>query len=105
MGAVPEQELQRCFDRAFAGHDSSFPISAYDMKTAYDAIVADERELENRKREERRRKLEAITTEPKYRICEHCHSGGFREVFNRKDPDNTYVVKCNQCNYWEIRKP
>jgi len=104
MGVVPEVELQRCFDRAFADHDSSFPVSAYDVKSAYDAILADERAAEAKRREERRRQLDAMTTEPKYLICDHCYNSGFRQIRNPNDPDGRWVVKCNLCNYWFNRR-
>lgn len=40
---IPENRLQECFDRAFAGHDSAFPITAYDLKNAWDTWVDENR--------------------------------------------------------------
>lgn len=108
MGVVPEAELQRSFDRAFADHTSNFPVSAYDLKVAYDAIISEEKAAveaaEHKKREELRKKLKAMETEAQYRICSSCLNSGFREVFNKDDPDGRWVVKCNQCNYWFNRR-
>ena len=35
---IPEDKLQQCFDIAFNTHDSTFPVSAYDLKAAWDTI-------------------------------------------------------------------
>lgn len=109
MGVVPEAELQRSFDRAFAVHTSNFPVSAYDLKTAYDGIVAEEKAAieaaQQKEREERRKKLQALEIASKYPICDHCYNSGFRQIRNPNDPDGRWVVKCNLCNYWFNRRP
>jgi hypothetical protein len=40
---IPENRLQETFERAFSTHDSSFPVSAYDLKDAWKAIADEER--------------------------------------------------------------
>lgn len=46
FGIVPEDRLQNAFDRAFRDHDSSFPVNAYDIKTAWEKIRTEEYEAE-----------------------------------------------------------
>jgi hypothetical protein len=36
--------------------------------------------------------------------CEHCHNTGQRNVENPKYPCYSFVVKCNKCKYWDMRK-
>lgn len=45
MPIVPEERLQDTFDRAFADHDSNFPVNAYELKTAWEKIKREEKEI------------------------------------------------------------
>lgn len=38
FGLVPEHRLQECFDTAFREHQTAFPLTAYDLKAAWDNI-------------------------------------------------------------------
>jgi hypothetical protein len=42
FGVIPEHRLQETFDATFAAHNSPFPISAYDLKTKWQEIEAEE---------------------------------------------------------------
>lgn len=103
MGTIPEQDLQKAFDRAFADHDTSFPVSAYDLKTAYERVIENER-VENRRRMTQQSIQEmALSSSRNYWECEHCNGCGFRYV---DDPHGSLyrgVVRCDRCEYWARR--
>lgn len=42
FGIVPETRLRDAFDRAFRDHNSPFPVNAYEIKTAWEVIQAEE---------------------------------------------------------------
>ena len=44
FGVVPEDRLQDAFELAFKTHKSSFTVNAYDIKTAYETLNAQEAE-------------------------------------------------------------
>ena len=85
MGIIPEGELQRSFDHAFKVHTGSFPVSAYDMKDAYLALIEIERKA-NLERQEAARK----DAEPK---CDLCFDTGF-QIVKRPSGEN-HAVKCD----------
>lgn len=103
MGIVPEVDLQPSFDRAFADHDSSFPVNAYDLKSAYTRIVTEQREKqqEDHKRFIREQELRhRLHERPE---CSHCFNSGFREIDDPNGGPNRGVVRCDRCEYWHRR--
>lgn len=74
MGIVPERDLQRSFDHAFRTHTSNFPVSAYDLKDAYFALIEMERgenQVRRQLEEESRRKTTDVQ-------CSFCFDTGFQ---------------------------
>ncbi len=102
MGIVPESELQRAFDRAFADHSSNFPISAYDIKDAHERILDDARTAAAKEQAEFMRKMEAERRLKDGFQCRHCFGCGWREVPDPTGAPYRGVVRCNECNYWHF---
>lgn len=97
MGTVPEIELQKSFDRAFADHASNFPISAYDIKTGYESILRNA-EVE---RDAARQKLidDAVRIAVTSRFeCPDCFNTGWRYVADPQGSSYRGVVRCDRCN-------
>jgi hypothetical protein len=105
--SVREERLRDAFTRAIADHKTTFAISFYEIKTAWDAIAMDEKMAEYKRREvelddlDRKRRLAEI------RVCQVCHGSGFkdagtREFAGRDYPQVTRSYGC--CDYWERRR-
>lgn len=50
-GIIPEDRLRACFDRAFKDHQKGFPVNAYDLNDAWNAIQTEETEKAKADRE------------------------------------------------------
>lgn len=72
MGEIPEDELQSAFDWAFKNHTSNFPISAYDLKTAYQEIVENDKAVVEAERKRFMRDLEERDKITKRFECRSC---------------------------------
>jgi len=102
FNAVPEERLAEAFKRAIADHDSTFPMSAYELKTAYEKIAEAERTAYSRARQKDLEDLERQNLTANYRECRDCFSTGWKYV-KRSDPSGLIhngVIKCTICNYW-----
>jgi len=71
-GIIPERHLAECFDRAFQNHKGNFPVSAYDLKTAWSEIKSEFRQTQIA---ERRYLPEIAESE-----CERCYGSGMEVV-------------------------
>jgi len=99
---VPEDRLIDAFRRAIADHTSTFPMSAYELKTAYEKIAEDERTAYARARQKDLEDLERQNLTANYRECPDCFSTGWKYV-KRADPSGLIhdgVIRCTLCNYW-----
>lgn len=101
---VPEQDLKESFNEAFKLHDSSYPISAFEINAGYNALKA----LRSKQAEiERQRELTQVTTEmnsPHWEPCKLCFDCGFRQETRLFDGIPVHgVIRCYSCKYWVRR--
>lgn len=83
MGVIPENRLQETFNRAFVDHTSNFPVSAYDLKTAWERIVAD---TERKTKEAIEARALAPSSEAEL-LCRRCDGSGIEVIVS---PDGEY---------------
>lgn len=100
MGNVPEGDLQRSFDHAFANHDSNFPVNAYDIIQAYRAMCYAEQERRRKEQVEfLRRQEEQHRLLDKFECC-YCFNSGWRTITDPKGGDYKGVIRCDRCEHW-----
>ena len=69
-GVIPEHRINDAFNRAFRDHISNFPLTAYEVKTAYERIA--EEEAANRPADDGKKHIE----------CGRCFGTNFVHVFD-----------------------
>lgn len=99
MGVIPEDQLEQAFNRAFREHTGNFPVSAYDLKAAYEAELAETAAVKKRERE-----IEHIKEVSANRFeCFACFNSGWRHVLDSAGKSQG-VIRCDKCKYWEFYK-
>lgn len=104
FGIIPEADLIPAFQRAVKDHQSTFPVSAYEVKEAFKKVDSERRQ----EQAELQAKLieRAEKESPNFNVCAQCFGAGFRRTFERDvwGTEHWGVVYCNDCDYWERRR-
>lgn len=91
---VPEDRLQDAFRVAFQTHDSTFPINAYEVKLAWEA-------LDRSEREEKARAYDIARRENPVKYClsayKHINGDGDVEIVLGGPNGKTVVIPCPDC--------
>lgn len=94
FGVVPEMRLQDAFNRAFADHDSPFAVNAYEIKSAWKTIQAEEAAA-------RLKAYDAERAANPVRYCsnqtEHINGDGDVEIVLGGPNGTTVVIPCAAC--------
>lgn len=97
--SVPADDLVTSFERAFADHASTFPVTTQEIKVAYSKIAKERKQAEYAERAASGDSLR----EPE---CPVCFSSGFERV-RRCSPEGRWYEAVNKittcCNYWTKR--
>jgi hypothetical protein len=101
---VPESYLADAFQLAAQNHESNFPISAFEVKAAFDQIYREEQKRFRQENFERALELETEIHSPNFEPCVICYGCGFAPTSRTDDTGKSYsgVIKCYSCNYWEL---
>jgi hypothetical protein len=105
--SIPESRLWDAFNRALADHETTYPVSFFELKAAWINIEREERIAEYKRREavmdDLDRKNRLATP-----VCPICRGTGFKEAA----PRESYIGRTysgversyNCCDYWEKRR-
>jgi len=94
FGLIPAHRLQDAFDRAFAEHESVFPVNAYEIKAAWEKIRSEDRERAAAADQEERKANPTQFCEKK---GEHVTDDGEVDIVNFKNPSELIRLPCRFC--------
>lgn len=99
---VPEKRLGDAFKKAVADHNTTFAVSAYDMKIAFQKISTDENAAYLRAREKDLADLDRMNLTANYPECENCLNTGWKWIKQSEPSGRIHlgVIRCETCNYW-----
>jgi len=103
---IPEDRLKDAFDHAARTRQNAFPVSAYDLITAWTAINKTEREAKAAELASVAEQLERDRFTAHYRECSACYGSGWRTIKRSEPSGQIYPgsIKCRECRYWPNSK-
>jgi hypothetical protein len=96
---VPENQLVQSLKRAFDDHDSSFPLTAYELKTAYRQMHAENGRRAAVEAEEARQVERANPAEYGGVKCLRCRDTNVESIYK---PDGTFLGARPGCNHLPV---
>lgn len=101
FGLIPEQMLQKSFDRAFRKHSGSYQVTAYDLKDAYEEINAEQVTLKSQMPQTGHERQVYC-----YNYANHLKGKPEILIMIPDVTDGDVIVPCGGCRpeeYWETR--
>jgi hypothetical protein len=105
--SVPEERLRDAFDGAIKAHATTYPISFFEIKSAWVEIEREERIADYKRREAEMDDLDRKRRLAEFKVCPICHGTGFRDAGSREFAGRDYKGverSYDCCDYWDRRR-